>query len=449
MIKWKKDYFNKTILRRKIQRMKVFNSKILAIVCVIICSWSNVSVASNSNEETMMYYLGEVVNAGKNTGYSLDNKIDEDDLHYGWRLGQFFISDYTRVINENEEVPIFLKTVGDTVTLCFSLEQDIERLNKNESLSIAEDKDGYDSFFGIEKSNFGQGTLIIRHTDYQNYTYEPVIYTNYLPAIELFANTEIQFLEEGDYEVSLNYKVKNDPRNIMGVSILPTYSDYKISFQFKVRNGNCMVFPFDVETKEELTNNTITEHGFYLDLAKSRYLDIDIKKETWQEGAAGMVEDTRFNRPAKDGTTYTDEGIYTITVSNRYTQQQTIKQIYVGTNEILKAHMQTGFEIMDIVNLINAGAVINGDGSIIPPPLEELEVDIEEDIEEEEDLAIVEVALEEKVVEAIFLDDEEDSGGVESSFYPFLIILLVILSVGIALYYILFRKKAVEKINEE
>ncbi len=77
-----------------------------------------------------------------------------------------------------------------------------------------------------------------------------------------------------------------------------------------------MVYPFDVLTKGELTNSSLTENGFYLDLAKSRYLDIDVKKEVLVQGSDALTEDTRFNRPAKDGEQYTDEGIYTITVRN-------------------------------------------------------------------------------------------------------------------------------------
>lgn len=58
-----------------------------------------------------------------------------------------------------------------------------------------------------------------------------------------------------------------------------------------------MIFPRDVKTGAELTNETITENGFMLDLAKSRYLNIDIKKEILLEGSNGLVEDVRFNKP--------------------------------------------------------------------------------------------------------------------------------------------------------
>ena len=70
-----------------------------------------------------------------------------------------------------------------------------------------------------------------------------------------------------------------------------------------------MVYPFDVLTGEELTNSSITENGFRLDLARSRYLAINVKKQQLKAGADGLTEDVRFNRPAKDGDEYTEEGV--------------------------------------------------------------------------------------------------------------------------------------------
>ena len=110
-------------------------------------------------------------------------------------------------------------------------------------------------------------------------------------------------------------------------------------------------------------------------MAKSRYLEINVKKEVLQEGATGLTEDVRFNKPARDGEKYTDEGIYTITVTNQYTEEETVKKIYVGTNSVLKAHMMTGYSISDIQSLLNDGATIDDDGKItIPERVEEPEV---------------------------------------------------------------------------
>ncbi|MBQ3544647.1 MAG: HNH/ENDO VII family nuclease [Lachnospiraceae bacterium] len=76
------------------------------------------------------------------------------------------------------------------------------------------------------------------------------------------------------------------------------------------------------------------------------------------------MEDVRFNKPAKDGEEFTDEGIYTITASNRYTKTTTQKIIYVGTNDILKAYATTGLSINEIKKAVNGGATIDEKGFI-------------------------------------------------------------------------------------
>ena len=339
--------------------------KAVKIVVITIILNLILSMATFASDNTLKYYLGDVVNTGKDNGFSESNTLKEQDPHYGWTLGHFFVDGYTRVTTDKDQTPIFLKNVGDKIALWFNLEQDINKLNSKDSLSISEDKNWYDTNFGVQKQNFKKGTLIIKHTDYQNLSGEPIVYTNYLSAnAKKGKDVKVDLFEEGDYEVSLDYEIKNDPRNIFGLSVFPTYSNYKIHFKFSVRNGNSMVYPFDAETGAELNNTAFTENGFYLDLAKSRYLIIDIKKEILNEGAEGLVEDTRFNRPAKDGDKYTEEGIYTITVTNRYTELQTVKKIYVGKNDILKAYVTTGYPISEIKYQIGNGAVINEDGTM-------------------------------------------------------------------------------------
>jgi LPXTG-motif cell wall-anchored protein len=242
-------------------------------------------------------------------------------------------------------------------------------LNGNDKLSICEDTNGYDEYFGIPKTNFGKGTLIIRHTDHQNHVHEPVVYTDYLSAqTSDGAAIEVRLFEEGDYEVALDYEIIKHNWDIFGWDPIPEYFNYRIFFRFSVRNGNCMVYPFDVTTGAELTDSSLTENGFYLDLAKSKYLDINIKRSVRTEGAEGVTEDTRFNKPAKDGEDFTDEGIYTITVHNKYTDQTTTKVIYVGTDNVLKAHVVTGLPINDIEYRLSMGATVMSDGTIVDPP---------------------------------------------------------------------------------
>lgn len=363
-------------------------ASIIVLILLVSTVMQPIAVLANENK----YYMGTAVNAGHDTGFSENNKITEKDPHFGWKLGSFYVDGYTRVTEDKNNDPVFLKNVGDTVTLWFELEQDISKLNGDEMLSIAGDTNGYDEYFGIEKTDMGRGTLIIRHTDYQNHTGDPVIYTDYLAATaSQNAAVEVKLCEEGDYEIALDYEIRKDNVDLFGWNPFPSYYNYRIYFRFSVRNGNCMVYPFDVATGSELTNSAITENGFYLDLANSRYLNIDIKKEVRREGAEGLTEDVRFNKPAKDGEQYTDEGIYTITVSNLYTNQTTTKVIYVGTDEVLKAHVVTGLSINDIEYQLSMGATVAADGTLIPapeqtlPPVEETAPTEETEPREEND----------------------------------------------------------------
>lgn len=313
---------------------------------------------ANAADLNQTFSLGTKVRVKNFDGYFGEEQIDKNDIHYGWNLGSFFVSGYTDEVTGADGNMVFLKNVGDKVTLWFKLNQNINGLNGKENLSITADTEGYDQYFETPKMDFGRGVLIIRYTDHNNVKAEPTIYTNYLEAnAAVGADTKVQLFEEGDYEVALDYEVTSD-------ELIDKVGHYRIFFKFSVRNGNCMVYPFDVKTGSELTNSAMTENGFRLDLAKSRYLKINLKRETLKDSADGLVEDTRFNGPAKDGAEYTDEGIYTITVSNEYTGQFTTKKIYVGTNNVLRAYMTTGLSISEINNLVEDGATISDDGTI-------------------------------------------------------------------------------------
>lgn len=330
--------------------------------------------------------LGSLTNTGKDNGYSGQNAITNKDPHYGWEIGQFFVNGYTRETQDNVTgTPIFLKNVGDRVTLWFNLKQDITCLNGNANLQISEDKNGYDQYFQTGQTNMKRGTLIIRYTDYEGVRHDPIIYTDYLAAnARTGADTKVELFEEGDYEVALDYE-------IVDKSGVDSYTNYRIFFTFSIRNGNCMVYPFDITSGAELQDNAITENGFKLDMAKSRYLTIDVKRTVLVNGTNGRTEDVRFNRPAKDGDQYKDEGIYTFTVTNLYTNETTIKTIYVGTDPFLRALSRTGLSVKELEGKLAEGYTIDTNGSLIEPVIEEpeepeepAEVEPEETIEEAE-----------------------------------------------------------------
>ena len=301
-----------------------------------------------SPTDTPRKELGKKINTGKDNGYSGQKDIDLDDPHYGWDIGTFAVNGYTRETSDGDR-PVFLKNVGDKVTLWFRLDQDINCLNGNSDLSIMADENGYDRNMEVPQTNFKRGTLIVRYTNEQGVADDPVIYTDFLAAnTKTGADTKVILFEEGDYEVSLDYEIKNSRLSVKGKDIVPTYTNYKIYFEFSIRNGNCMVYPFDLETGAELANNAVTPNGFRLDMARSRYLTIDVERASLKVASDGTInKDVRSNGPAMDGETYADEGMYTFTVNNLYTGESTVKTIYVGESEAMAALAKSGLSVDD------------------------------------------------------------------------------------------------------
>lgn len=350
----------------------------ICVLATVIMVFLPVTASAESENPKETYYFDEdqFYKIKSDKGFSLDakEKLKENDVHYGWHLGALFVSGYTQLTYDDDGNPVFLKNAGDQVVLGFKLEQDIDKLNGDETLSIAHDKKGYDDYFKIKKTDFKRGALIIRHTDYQNAKSEPQLYTDYLSAkAEVNANTVVELNEEGDYEVALDYVVKSAPRKFLGKEFFPSTSDYTIRlFRFSVRNGNSMIFPFDVKTGEELSNKSFTENGFRIDLAKSHYLKVFVKRDVLD---GDDNEDTRGNKPAKDGATYTKEGVYTIEVEDPSTGKITPKKIYVGSDERYKAYVTTGLTLEEIDEKLSDGATVAEDGTIIETTSNDTDVD--------------------------------------------------------------------------
>lgn len=361
----------------------------------LISTEANNGNVANPNAEPRME-LGVKINTGKDNGYSGNEAIDNKDPHFGWDIGTFYVNGYTRSTVDTDNQYVFIKKLGDRVTLWFNLLENIYALQGNNKVYVCDDTNGYDRYFETPQTNFKRGTLIIRYTDYQGVRHEPVIYTDYLAACSTTgANTRVELFEEGDYEVALDYEIKDE----RGVN---SYHNYRIFFKFKIRNGNCMAFPFDSVTKNELADGSITPNGFYLDLAQSRYLTIDVIRYSLKLSNGIYVQDSRNNSPAKDGETYTQEGVYQFTVRNLYTNaEDTSKTIYVGTAPIYRALARGIYSLDEINQMLTEGGILEDDGTITMP------VPIEEEPEEVPEEQVVDVTDETENVEAATIDTDQ------------------------------------------
>ncbi len=317
------------------------------------------------------FSIGEKQAVVADNGYYKNISLDSDDPHLGWDIGHFTIGGFTSHTKTNNGEEVFLKNVGDKVRLWFNMTEgiNINKLNNDSDQYINNDTNGYDQSLNVPMQNFKHGALIIRFTDYKGQKHDPIIYTNFLEALASpGADTKVQLFEEGDYEVSLDYEIIN-------TNWLDRLYNYKIAFKFQIRNSNTIVYPQDLITGSYLANDSVTENGFKLDWAKSRYLDVNVKLSQWTKGANGYTEDIRYNRTAKESDVYDDTGIYTITVTNPttdpYGNNPTVKKIYVGSDNVLIASMNAknaAYSINDISNLVeNEGYKISNNGELIPP----------------------------------------------------------------------------------
>ena len=345
---------------------------------------------SNTSKRKVFQDIEYRTKTEKDKGYT--GVVDEtvDDPHYGWNLGDFIINGYTEDELDADGTPIIYKNAGDQVTLWYSLKEDIDRLQGKDYLFINEDKEGWDEYFNIPKTNFRKGTLIIRQTDADGEANDPVIFTNFLEAnVRTGADTKVRLFEEGDYEVALDYEIKNtDP-------IIDEVTNYRVFFKFKIRNSNCMIFPFDITTQSELKDRDISETGFRLDYAESKYLVVNVEYQAVTFNGTSYVADTRENKVATNGGEYTKEGIYIISVENKTKNSRTTeKTIYVGTAPIIKALSKNNITIDDVNELIRQGYTIDEDGGLVSKTNEVVEEENEETDSAAEESSNVEKATE-------------------------------------------------------
>ena len=341
-------------------------------------------------KEEDAYWFYDVFRVNDQDGFDNPQKVEGEDPHSGWKIGKFCISDYTEVKDKKDNSPVvFVKTPKNRVSLWFKLNYDLDKCYNKPEIKVDYTQSGSDTDFdtGVIK-NVGKGMLIVEKRDVKNHP-EKQIYTNFLDASATAgANTRIDLFEEGDYRVTLDYQLHYDKDFVFGTTTSKTLS-YKVPFEFRVRNGDISLFLRDLESGQFISNAEIAERGFKVDLANSKYLSISVKREILNDSLDGLVPDTTLTETAKDGDSYTLEGIYTVTAKNPTTGESVEKKIYVGDRDIMKAHMTEKIPLSEIKERLELGAYIDDLGHIIDPtptPTPEPEEEIPETTDDNTDI---------------------------------------------------------------
>lgn len=90
-------------MRKVVQSSKPFFALLFSIVIAMMAISPPIAYATEESNESK-HYLGTVVNAGHDTGFSENNAISENDPHFGWKLGEFYVNGYTRVTEDKRRI---------------------------------------------------------------------------------------------------------------------------------------------------------------------------------------------------------------------------------------------------------------------------------------------------------------------------------------------------------
>ena len=105
----------------------------LAMSLMVALCFTMAFAKGNTNQQR--YYLSSTAQSTrKDHGFTDGTTITNDDPHFGWSLGKFYITGFSDTGKEDDNT-IFFKTVGDELTLSFALDQNIDKLNKDELLA--------------------------------------------------------------------------------------------------------------------------------------------------------------------------------------------------------------------------------------------------------------------------------------------------------------------------
>lgn len=63
------------------------------------------SATAEESPSENRYYMGEAVKTGLDNGYKGEEKIKEGDVHFNWKLGEFFVDGFTSVVKDEDDSP--------------------------------------------------------------------------------------------------------------------------------------------------------------------------------------------------------------------------------------------------------------------------------------------------------------------------------------------------------
>lgn len=264
----------------------------------------------------------------KDNTYGEFEPMENGDFQYGWELGDFCLSGFA---GKDEDV---YERERKRVKLSFELKQDITRLNGQADLSVTRDKNGSDRKFETLPHDMKHGELLVKHKNALGQIQPVIHYTDFLAALAYpNAQTTIDFVEEGEYEVHLNYALKRKSFNPIGNT-----QYYQLSFSFKIVNGNCMPFIRENQTLNELEGDVVlAPSGFQISTGGAHFVKLEAQWYALYQDKNRLETNIKRHWTIGNGNKITDEGLYIITASCR-NNKKTVKTVLVGKSKEINAY---------------------------------------------------------------------------------------------------------------
>lgn len=205
---------------------------VLLLPAPLLCRFAYGNTLEGISDDAL-YPLGKTVNTGTDDGFLGSQELRSGDPHFGWELGQFYATGYQAC--QEDGTTVFSVGPEGSVVLWFELFQDIDALGGDPGLSISQDVNGWDESLEVPKQDFGRGALIVTDVFDGPAEKEADVKTDFLAdSAKVGIPVEIGHFGIGSYKVSLDYEVREDALVLFGLSILPSFTNYKISFSFDV-----------------------------------------------------------------------------------------------------------------------------------------------------------------------------------------------------------------------
>ena len=301
--------------------------------CLLFCFFLVFFCCGSLAEEARKYNVGKTYSAGLDSGFSRNDPIGRDDPHYDWILGQFYVKGFQSV-RSTGSTTIFYVSPGETVSVYFSLKQDIHKLNGKGNVEICEDNSAFDKWLHKKRVPFGSGALFILQDTGQESDVQSRL--DFLATLTPKKARKVMECGAGGYTFHLDYKIQVRYGLFYMMSDV---RDYQINFNMNVVELKNTAQVISCKTDEVVDGNMALTKGFYLKTFGPKPPNIKVKRQTVAREDGVYKVTTKTIGRGTEGEVYDEKGLYTVTVTDAKTKKElSVLRLSVKADAVQKSY---------------------------------------------------------------------------------------------------------------